>query len=107
MLWQRYHKILIPYTQWLYNVPNGRVGKIFTRDIVIICEDVLKQKYNMERLMVFFPVMLQQVEGVKGLPDVRKQISARLARLAEWREGKFKGLVEDTLQSLQAAQCKS
>ena len=54
--------------------------------------------------MVFFPVILQNVEGVKGLPDQRKRIKARLA---EWKEGKFKGLVKETLPSLRAAQCKS
>ena len=54
--------------------------------------------------MVFFPVILQKAEGVKGLPDQRKRIRDRLA---EWREGKFKGLVEDTHRSLKAAQCKS
>ena len=54
--------------------------------------------------MVFCPVILQKAEGVKGLSDILKRIKARLA---EWKEGKFKGLVKDTLQSLQAAQCKS
>ena len=92
------------YSLRLYNVPNGKIGKDFTKEVAVIFEDVLKRKCNIERLMVLFPVILQKAEGVKELPGIRKRISLRLAQL---REGKFKGLVEDTHQLLKAAYCNS
>ena len=104
MLCQTYHKMLIPYSQRLYDVPSGKAGKEFTNEVATIFDDILDWKRNIEKLMVFFPVILQKVPSVKAPTNVRKRI---LSRLAQWRDGKFKGLVEDTHKSLKAAQCKS
>lgn len=103
-LWQHYHKTLLPFNQRLYNFPRGRIGKDVVNEVASIIDDILARKCNMENLMLFFPVILQEVAGIVGLADKKKHIASRLAM---WREGKFKGLVEATLHSLKASQAKS
>ena len=93
-----------PFNQRLYNVPRGRVGKDVVNEVATITDDVPARKCNMEKLMLFFPVILQEVAGVVGLADKKKHIASRLAM---WRAAKFKGLVEATLHSLKASQAKS
>ena len=73
-------------------------------EVATIIDDILAQKYNIKKLMVFFPVILQDVAGVFGKVDKSKHIAWRLAM---WEVGKFKGLVEETLHCLKASQSKS
>ena len=54
--------------------------------------------------MVFIIVILQKAKGVTGSANIRKRI---LSRIAQWRDGKVKGLVQDTLRTLHAAKRKT
>ena len=54
--------------------------------------------------MVFIVVIMQKAKGVTGSADIQKRI---LLQIVSWRDGKIKGLVQDTLRTLHAAKRKS
>ena len=64
----------------------------------------MKRECNSEQLMVFIIVVMQKAKGVTGSADIRKRI---LSWITQWKYGKVKGLLQDTLRTLYAAKRKS
>ena len=93
-LWQARHKSLLPFNAQFYDTLKGKAGKEYTNKIANILESVMKRECNSEQLMVFIVVVMQKAKGVTGSADIQKRI---LLRITQWRDGKIKGLVEDTL----------
>ena len=76
-----------------FKLPSGTCGNRLLYQLVEEWKGVREGRWNLERPLVFVMVVLQQVEGVTERQHVIKRINQRLD---DWREGRYKMLVETT-----------
>ena len=76
-----------------YDVPSGKIGRLFVAALTRELEGVVERSWNSERFLVFPAVILQRSPSAKRARDIRRRIEYRLQA---WAEGKFNMLVEDT-----------
>ena len=73
-----------------YDVPSGRVGRLFIAALAAELVGVKERRWNSERFVVFQAVILQRTSDVKRARDIRRRIETRLG---EWRQRYFTMLV--------------
>ena len=59
---------------------SQKVDNDITNEVATTFEDILGQQCNMEKLMVFFPVILQKGQGVREPLDVHTRLASWLAQ---------------------------
>jgi hypothetical protein len=87
-----------------YDIPRGSIGKAITNEFANLFEDIMKRKYNFEKIIVFTQVLLQRENNVTASRGIRKRLKLRLD---SWRLGKYKMLVETPEEALKARQSKA
>jgi hypothetical protein len=92
--WRR----LVVFPSQTYDLPQGKVGRLFLEMLADTMDGILAGQWNSERLIVFQLVMLQRSGDVKQSKDVKRRMTKRLEA---WSEGKFEMLVQDAEWSLQ------
>ena len=94
--WQEHWTAVMSLPPQRYDVPSGRVGRVFVSAVAKELEGVKLRLWNAERFIVMQAVILQRSPEVKRARDIRRRVETRLA---QWREGKFTMLVEDTVRT--------
>ena len=94
--WQNRWREVMALPPQRYDVPTGRVGRLFVAAAADELKGVVQRKWNSERFIVFQAVLLQRSPDVKRARDIRRRVETRL-RL--WREGRFNMLVQDTVRT--------
>ena len=94
--WQERWKKIVGLPPQRYNAPNGKVGRLFVKEVAEELQGVTKRRWNSERFIVFQAVILQRSGEVKKSQDIRRRIATRLR---DWKLGKFDMLVQDTVRT--------
>ena len=87
---------MIAFPSQRYDVPTGRVGRLFVAQVAKEMGGIVKRTWNAERFIVMQAVILQQSPDVKRARDIWRQVETRLR---QWQEGTFLMLVEDTIRT--------
>ena len=58
----------------IYDVPSGKVGKIFVGILSVELDRVRARKWNAERVIFFQSVILQRAQGVSNSAQIRKGV---------------------------------
>ena len=95
-IWQERWKKIVGLPPQRYNAPNGKVGRLFVKEVAEELQGVTKRRWNSERFIVFQAVILQRSGEVKKSQDIRRRIETRLR---DWKLGKFDMLVQDTVRT--------
>jgi hypothetical protein len=64
LMWQDYGECLVVYPSKTYTIPTGAIGKWFIKEMMQLLEDIIKQKCNSEKFIVYQIVILRWVSGV-------------------------------------------
>ena len=86
--WRRLAALTFPRNM----VPQGKQGNAFLLELAAELDGVREGKWNSERPLVFFAVMLQRSPGVTRAKDIRAAIQQRLRM---WQEAKYDALVDN------------
>ena len=80
----------------LYDVPSGKVGRIFFEILSSELYGVRTRKWNSERVLVFQPVVFQRAKGVNNSKHICGRI---LFQLDFCNCGAFDELMKDTFNA--------
>jgi hypothetical protein len=64
LMWQNYWEHLVVYPSKTYTIPTGAIGKQFIKELAQLLEDIIAQKCNTEKFIVYQMVILQRVSGI-------------------------------------------
>ena len=95
-VWQERWKKVVGLPPQRYNVPNGKVGVLFVKEVAVEMQGIVDRRWNAERFIVFQSVILQRSGEVKKAKDIRRRIEMRMK---EWKAGKYDILVQDTVRT--------
>ena len=98
-VWQARWREVMALPPQRYDVPSGRVGRLFVQAVADELKGVVQRSWNSERFVVFQAVILQRSPDVKRARDIRRRIEIRLRH---WREKQFTMLIKDTVQTSRA-----
>ena len=90
--WIRFWRRIVQIKPIWYKVPQGRIGKLFIRNIAAIFRGIRNREWNSERLIVYPAVILYKAAGITASKDIRAKIESRMKL---WNEGRFNALLED------------
>ena len=79
-----------------YDVPSGKVGRLFISALTRELNGVIERSWNAEKFIVFSSVILQRSPDAKRARDIRRRIENRLEA---WAQNKFDMLVQDTVRT--------
>ena len=98
-VWQTRWKEVVTLPPQRYDVPTGRIGRLFVSAVASEMEGIVKRRWNSEKFVVFQAVILQRSIDVTRARDIRRRIETRLQ---QWSEGKIDMLVQDTVRTSRA-----
>ena len=92
-IWQAHWKEIVGLPPQRYDVPSGKIGRLFIQALTQELTGVVERSWNSERFLVFPAVILQRSPTVKRARDIQSRIENRLEA---WAQNKFDMLVQDT-----------
>ena len=95
--WQEYYRRLLPFPSSQYDLPKGKVGKLFLSRLTIELNGVRERKWNSEKPLLFALIVFQKTTNAKRSGDIRYCL---LWRLKSLEEGEYEMLVGDTFTYL-------
>ena len=88
------HLFYIPAQRYI--APSGKLRKRFVGILYVELDGVCTRKWNAERVILFYSVILQCAQDVNNSAQIRMRI---LFRLYFWNRGTFGELIKDTYNS--------
>ena len=89
--WQRLYKRIIACNLPLYDLPSGKYANTFLELQTQLWRDVRARKCNSEKALLFAPLILRKVKGLKTFSETKPII---WARLEAWKAERYVALVK-------------
>ena len=74
-VWQIFYNEILLHTATHYDVPKGKVGKIYLIVLVDKFERCQQRLHNSERILLFVSIILQSTNKVRRSGDVQRWIN--------------------------------
>ena len=98
-LWQAYWREIVPLLPQHYDVPAGRVGRIFIDALAKELEGVEGGRWNSKRFTVFQAVVLQRTADICRARGIQQPVKRRII---DWHADQYRMIIEDTTRTIHA-----
>ena len=95
-IWQAYWPEIVVLPPQRYDVPAGRVSRIFINTFL---EGVEGRLWNSKRFIIFQAIVLQRTTDVQRARDIRQRVKRWIV---DWQVGRYLMLVKDKIRTSHA-----